>query len=180
MTQGSLLITANTVRKGEDRLRSGKECLLIIILGVPCQCQPCGEERQSLQREAGRRRQWVWGSQPVIAFHCYSLHSPYTPVQPPKLCAPARTWPKRHEDLLHVLVRFKNPYACEIISARKENKQFFCCISCLENTLWCQILRPYCLHSVVGYTVWKRMRCEFVNRGAAGTLRGREQGSIIF
>lgn len=88
MTQGSLLITADTVSKGEDRLRSGKECLLIIILGVSCQCQPCGEERQSLQREAGRRRQWVWGSQPVIAFHCYSLHSPYTPVQPPKLCAP--------------------------------------------------------------------------------------------
>lgn len=69
----------------EGRLRSGKECLLIIILGVSCQCQPCGEERESLQREAGRRRQWVWGSQPVNAFHFYSLHSPNTPVQPPKL-----------------------------------------------------------------------------------------------
>lgn len=97
-TPGSLLITVDTVRKGEDRLLSGKECLLIISLGVSCQCQPCGEERQSLQREAGRRRQWVLGSQPVIASHCYSLHSPYTPDQSPKLCVPGlfsltkKTW----------------------------------------------------------------------------------------
>lgn len=113
----------------------------------------------------------------VSACHCLSLLLTSQPIHScsaPKLCVPARAWPKRHENLLHVLVRFKNPYACKIISARKENKQFFCCVSSLENTLWCQILRPYCLHSVAGYSEWKRMQCEFVNRGAAGTLRGRE------
>lgn len=63
---GSLLITVDTVRKGEDRLRSGNERLLIIILGVSCQCQPCGEERQSLQREEAV-------GLGVSACHCFSL-----------------------------------------------------------------------------------------------------------
>lgn len=125
VTPGSLLITVDTVRKGEDRLRSGKKCLLIISLGVSCQCQPCGEERQSLQREAGRRRQWVWGSQPVIASHCYSLHSPYTPDQPSKLCVPGlfsltkKTW--------GFAVLFRNPYACwhKLFQCRKRINYYF-------------------------------------------------------
>ncbi len=78
----------------------------------------------------------------VSARHCLSLLLTSQPIHScsaPKLCAPARTWPKRHEHLLHVLVHFKNPYACEIISAWKENRLFFCCVSSLENTRWCQI-----------------------------------------
>lgn len=68
-TPGSLLITVDTVRKGEDRLRSGKECLLIISLGVSCQCQPCGEERE-LTEGGGEEEAVGLG---VSACHCLSL-----------------------------------------------------------------------------------------------------------
>ncbi len=91
VTQGSLLITADTVRKGEDRLRSGKECLLIIILGVSCQCQPCGRGETELTEGGGEEEAVGLG---VSARHCLSLLLTSQPIHScsaPKLCAPART-----------------------------------------------------------------------------------------